>query len=131
MGNEHFSEHLRPATVPHSVPDCDVMTVGAGCFWCADSVFRHIKGVKKVISGYAGGYTDNPSYEDVCTGLTNHAEVVRVWFNPDQVSFKRLLEIFFRIHNPTQLNRQGNDRGTHYRSTIMYHTHEQADIAVE
>jgi peptide-methionine (S)-S-oxide reductase len=104
-------------------------TLGGGCFWCLEAVYLDVKGVHKVESGYAGGHVDNPSYKAVCTGTTGHAEVVQITYDPDVVSFKDLLDIFFTIHDPTTLNRQGNDVGTQYRSVIFYHTPEQKQIA--
>ena len=112
------------AQCPESIPGTDQMTVGAGCFWCIDSVYRHIEGVLKTIVGYAGGNTENPNYDDICYKNTNHAEVVRVFFEPNKVTYERLLEIFFKVHDPTTLNKQGHDEGPQYRSTIMYHNDE-------
>ncbi|HEX4764380.1 MAG TPA: peptide-methionine (S)-S-oxide reductase MsrA [Usitatibacter sp.] len=102
-----------------------VATLAGGCFWCLEAVFDELKGVKSVESGYMGGKTPNPNYEDVCSGRTGHAEVVRVTFDPDEVSYRDLLSVFFTIHDPTTLNRQGNDVGTQYRSAIFYHSDEQ------
>ena len=107
----------------------DVATLGGGCFWCLDAVFRQLRGVERVESGYAGGSTPSPSYEQVCTGATGHAEVVQVEFDPSVLSFRDLLEVFFVIHDPTTLNRQGADVGTQYRSVIFYHTPEQRATA--
>ncbi|QJR81596.1 peptide-methionine (S)-S-oxide reductase MsrA [Alteromonas pelagimontana] len=100
-------------------------TLGGGCFWCIESAFNSVEGVEKAISGYAGGTVDSPSYEQVCGGNTGHAEIVRVEFDADIISFREILEIFFALHNPTQLNRQGNDVGTQYRSVVFYHNDEQ------
>lgn len=108
-----------------------VATLAGGCFWCLEAVFDEVKGVKSVESGYAGGHVENPSYKEVCTGRTGHAEVVRVTFDDDVVSYRNLLNIFFGIHDPTQLNRQGADVGTQYRSAIFYHDEEQKKIAEE
>ncbi len=107
----------------------DVATLGGGCFWCIEAVFRHVRGVASVESGYMGGKHPNPSYEAVCTGVTGHAEVVQVTFDPTVISYRDVLEIFFAIHDPTTLNRQGNDVGTQYRSVIFYHSPEQAATA--
>jgi peptide-methionine (S)-S-oxide reductase len=107
----------------------EVATLAGGCFWCLDSVFRDLKGVKKVESGYAGGQYPNPSYRDVCSGMTGHAEVVQVTFDPAEISFRDLLGVFFTIHDPTTLNRQGGDVGTQYRSAIFYHSDAQRDTA--
>ena len=107
----------------------DIATLGGGCFWCIEAVFQEIKGVSAVDSGYTGGQVANPTYEQICEGTTGHAEVVRVSFDPDLVSYRELLEIFFTVHDPTTLNRQGNDVGTQYRSVIYYHSPEQLATA--
>lgn len=107
----------------------EVATLAGGCFWCLDAVFRMLKGVSKVESGYAGGSVANPTYKDVCTGTTGHAEVVRVTFDPSVISYRDLLGVFFTIHDPTTLDRQGNDVGTQYRSGIFYHSPEQQATA--
>ena len=106
-------------------------TLAGGCFWCLEAVFDELKGVHSVESGYAGGHMENPSYKEVCTGRTGHAEVVRVTFDEDVVSYRDLLNVFFGIHDPTTLNRQGADVGTQYRSAIFYHDEEQKKIAEE
>jgi peptide-methionine (S)-S-oxide reductase len=103
----------------------EVATFGGGCFWCLDAAYRLIRGVTKVESGYAGGARPNPTYEQVCTGATGHAEVVQVTYDPDVVSYRDLLDVFFTIHDPTQLNRQGADVGTQYRSAIFPHNEQQ------
>lgn len=100
-------------------------TFGGGCFWCTEAIFAELKGVESVASGYAGGHVKNPTYKDVCTGSTGHAEVIRITYDPKQVSYEKLLEIFFNTHNPTTLNRQGADRGTQYRSVVFYHNEAQ------
>ena len=107
----------------------EIATLAGGCFWCLEAVYDDLKGVVSVESGYMGGKVANPSYEDVCTGRTGHAEVVRITFDPSVVSFRELLEVFFVIHDPTTLNRQGNDVGTQYRSAIFYHSPEQKETA--
>ena len=107
----------------------EVATLGGGCFWCLEAVFDDLRGVESVESGYAGGDTVDPSYQEVCAGTTGHAEVVRVTFDPREVSFKEILEVFFTIHDPTTLNRQGADVGTQYRSAVFYHTPEQKEAA--
>lgn len=107
----------------------EIATLAGGCFWCLEAVYDKLKGVQAVESGYAGGKTANPTYQQVCNGTTGHAEVVQVTFNPQVVSFKDLLDVFFTIHDPTTLNRQGNDEGTQYRSAIFYHTPEQKATA--
>lgn len=104
-------------------------TFGAGCFWCIEAVFQRLDGVVSVISGYAGGKTKNPTYREICSGLTGHAEVARIVFDPSIVSFKTLLEIFWQTHDPTTLNRQGADVGTQYRSVIFYHDKIQQQLA--
>ena len=106
-------------------------TLAGGCFWCLEAVFDRLQGVQSVESGYIGGKVANPSYEDVCGGDTGHAEAVRVTFDPAVIPYEELLEVFFAIHDPTQLNRQGNDVGTQYRSAIFFHTPEQERIARE
>lgn len=103
----------------------EVTTLGGGCFWCLDAIFRDLEGVVKVESGYSGGTLHNPTYEEVCSGKTGHAEVVQLTFNPQKVSFGEILDIFFTIHDPTQLNRQGADIGSQYRSVIFYHSTRQ------
>ena len=107
----------------------EIATLAGGCFWCLEAVFDDLKGVESVESGYMGGKTANPSYEDVCSGESGHAEVVQLTFDPKQVSFKEILEVFFVIHDPTTLNRQGHDVGTQYRSAIFYHSAEQKAAA--
>src|SRR5438876_12442908 len=107
----------------------EVATLAGGCFWCLEAVFDQLKGVEQVESGYAGGRIANPSYRQVCTGTTGHAEVVQLTFDPQVISFKEILEVFFTIHDPTTLNRQGADTGTQYRSAIFYHSPEQKAIA--
>ena len=110
-------------------PRTEVATLGAGCFWCVDTLFRELRGVTSVVSGYAGGTRPSPSYEQVCTGATGHAEVVQITFDPQQISYHDLLEVFFSVHDPTTLNRQGADVGTQYRSVIFAHTPEQRAMA--
>jgi peptide-methionine (S)-S-oxide reductase len=107
----------------------EVATLGGGCFWCLEAVYDELRGVEDVVSGYAGGSVANPTYREVTTGRTGHAEVVQLTFNPDEISYKELLEIFFTIHDPTTLNRQGADVGTQYRSVVFYHSPEQKAIA--
>lgn len=107
----------------------EVATLAGGCFWCLEAVYDELKGVQDVVSGYSGGHVTTPSYQQVCTCTTGHAEVVQVTFDPDVVTFKDLLDVFFTIHDPTTLNRQGNDVGPQYRSAIFYHSPEQKAIA--
>ena len=106
--------------MPHAIA-----TLAGGCFWCIESVFNRLRGVETAVSGYMGGHTTNPTYQDICNGDTGHAEVVQITFDPEVMSYRDLLEIFFTLHDPTQLNRQGNDVGTQYRSAIFWHTPEQ------
>jgi peptide-methionine (S)-S-oxide reductase len=109
----------------------ETATLAGGCFWCLEAVYNDLRGVESVVSGYAGGQVANPSYEQVCRGNTGHAEVVQIVFDPSVLSFRELLEVFFAIHDPTTLNRQGNDIGTQYRSAIFYHSDEQKSVAEE
>ncbi|MCB9069709.1 MAG: peptide-methionine (S)-S-oxide reductase MsrA [Calditrichae bacterium] len=104
-------------------------TFGGGCFWCVEAVFLELKGVEKVVSGYAGGKIPNPTYEQICSGTTGHAEVIQIAFDPAVISYDQLLTVFWHVHDPTTLNRQGADVGTQYRSTIMVHNEEQRSIA--
>ncbi len=108
----------------------ETITLGGGCFWCLEAVFDEMRGVTDVLSGYAGGHLPNPTYRQVCSESTGHAEVVQVTFNPDEISLEELLSVFFTIHDPTTLNRQGADVGTQYRSAIFYHTEAQRETAV-
>ncbi|HXV84682.1 MAG TPA: peptide-methionine (S)-S-oxide reductase MsrA [Candidatus Binatia bacterium] len=109
----------------------EVAVFGGGCFWCTEAVFDELQGVISVVSGYAGGSTKNPTYEQVCSGSTGHAEVIRIEFDPTEISFHDLMTVFFGTHDPTTLNRQGNDVGTQYRSAIFYHSPEQKQAAEE
>ena len=104
-------------------------TFGNGCFWCTEAVFQNLKGVRKVISGYTGGKVKNPTYKEVCSGLTGHAEVIEVEYDNDLITYEELLEVFWNTHDPTTLNRQGNDIGTQYRSVVFYHNETQKTIA--
>ncbi|GIW10654.1 MAG: peptide methionine sulfoxide reductase MsrA [Dehalococcoidia bacterium] len=104
-------------------------TLGGGCFWCLEAVYRELRGVEEIVSGYAGGFVENPTYEQVCTGRTGHAEVVQIRYHPQEISYQDLLEVFFTIHDPTTPNRQGHDVGPQYRSIILYHDEEQRRIA--
>jgi peptide-methionine (S)-S-oxide reductase len=107
----------------------EIATFGAGCFWGVEAAFRRVPGVRDAVSGYSGGRTENPSYKDVCTDHTGHAEVVQVTFDPSKVSYEQLLDVFWKIHDPTQVNRQGPDFGTQYRTAIFYHSPEQEAAA--
>jgi peptide-methionine (S)-S-oxide reductase len=113
------NENLNPETI----------TLGAGCFWCVEAVFQQLDGVVLVESGYSGGKTENPTYKQICGGNTGHAEVIQIKFNRDKISLKEILDVFWRVHDPTTLNRQGNDEGTQYRSAIFYHNPEQKQVA--
>lgn len=108
----------------------EIATFGGGCFWCLDTIFRRLQGVNRVESGYAGGHMLNPNYQAVCSGETGHAEVVRIWYNPEKISYLTLLEVFFVIHDPTTPNRQGYDIGSQYRSIIFYHSPTQQQEAL-
>ncbi|PZP30363.1 MAG: peptide-methionine (S)-S-oxide reductase [Roseateles depolymerans] len=114
-----------------STPQLERITLGGGCFWCTEAVFERIRGVHAVQSGYSNGHLANPNYEQVCSGQTGHAEVIRVDFDPAEVSLRELLEVFFTIHDPTTLNRQGADVGTQYRSGIYWHSEAQRALAAE
>lgn len=109
----------------HNSSPTELATLAGGCFWCLEAVYNELRGVEQVVSGYAGGHVPNPSYEQVCSGRTGHAEVVQVTFNSDVISYRELLEVFFTIHDPTTLNRQGADVGSQYRSAIFTHSPEQ------
>ena len=107
----------------------ETATLGGGCFWCTEAVFDSVKGVKDVVSGYSGGHKENPTYQQVCSETTGHAEVIQIKFDPEEISYKEVLEIFFGTHDPTTLNRQGNDVGSSYRSVVFYHSPEQKETA--
>ena len=109
----------------------ETATLGAGCFWCVEAVFDDLRGVTDVVSGYSGGHTENPTYREVCSETTGHAEVAQIEFDPQELSFADLLRVFFAVHDPTTLNRQGNDIGSSYRSAIFYHSDEQKRVAEE
>ncbi len=129
MNNSSTSEPrtvLEPAAIPSGL---ERATFASGCFWCTEAVFQQLKGVRTVVSGYTGGAVKNPSYHDVCNGTTGHAEAVQVTYDPALVAYADLLEVFWKTHDPTTLNRQGNDVGTQYRSAIFYHSDEQRKLA--
>jgi peptide-methionine (S)-S-oxide reductase len=109
----------------------EIASLGGGCFWCLEAIYDQLRGVQDVVSGYSGGHAENPTYEAVCSGRTGHAEVVQITFDPEIISFKEILDVFFTIHDPTTLNRQGADVGTQYRSVIFYHSPDQKDVAEE
>jgi len=106
-------------------PKLETATFGTGCFWCTEAIYERLEGVEKVIAGYSGGHVANPSYKQVCTGTTGHAEAVQIYFNPEIITYDELLDVFWQVHDPTTLNRQGNDIGTQYRSVIFYHDDKQ------
>lgn len=107
----------------------ETATLAGGCFWCTEAIFKRLKGVISVLPGYSGGLNENPSYEEVCTGETGHAEVIQIEFENEEIPFKKILEVFFTTHNPTTLNQQGADKGTQYRSAIFYHDEKQKETA--
>ena len=123
------NNNFKDREIMETTTKLDTATFGSGCFWCSEAIFERVKGVHKVISGYSGGTTENPTYEQVCTGKTGHAEVCQMIFDSSIVSFADLLKIFWKTHDPTTLNRQGADEGTQYRSVIFYHSEEQKKIA--
>jgi peptide-methionine (S)-S-oxide reductase len=123
-----MSTKEQPADFPQKTA---VATLGGGCFWCVEIMYQDLQGVLKVESGYSGGRSVNPTYQEICTGRSGHAEVIRVTFDPSLLSYREILDVFFTIHDPTTLNRQGNDRGTQYRSVIFYHSEDQKIIARE
>jgi len=123
MNGEHMQLHPQHGK--------ELATLGGGCFWCLEAVYNELKGVERVVSGYAGGTVPNPSYYQVCEGDTGHVEVVQLTFDPREISFKEILHVFFTTHDPTTLNRQGADVGTQYRSAIFYHSQEQKETAEE
>lgn len=128
------TESAEPATeekpTVKAQPDPTYATFGMGCFWCGEAVFQQLDGVRSVISGYEGGHIDDPTYDQVCSGKSGHAEVIRVEYDPATVKFDALLDLFWKAHDPTQLNRQDNDIGTQYRSVIFYHSDEQGEAAL-
>lgn len=127
-------QHNQPVAMSQPIPSTEksaMVTLGAGCFWCVEAVFQQLKGVHSVVSGYAGGHVKNPSYAEVCTGNTGHAEVCQITYDPEVISFTEILEVYWKTHDPTTLNRQGGDVGTQYRSVIFYHDDNQRIIAEE
>ncbi|MEP2776815.1 MAG: peptide-methionine (S)-S-oxide reductase MsrA [Luteolibacter sp.] len=123
------SEDKQPAAMPEIPDGAQVITLGAGCFWCVEAAYNQIDGVYSATSGYMGGTVDAPTYEDICTGSSGHAEVVQVVFDPEKIGLEKVLAWFWDLHDPTQLNRQGNDVGTQYRSAIFYGDEAQKDLA--
>jgi peptide-methionine (S)-S-oxide reductase len=126
---EVFSPSENPSAEPVRADGTAVATFAGGCFWCTEAVFLQLKGVKSVVSGYIGGKLKNPTYEQVCTGATGHAEAIQITYDPKVISFVELLEVFWSTHDPTTLNRQGNDVGTQYRSAVFFHDEEQKQLA--
>ena len=124
-----MSQFQQQLPTPPAAPGLETATLAGGCFWCLEAVFGMLKGVKSVVSGYAGGQVANPSYKAVCAGTTGHAEAVQITFDPAQISYRELLDVFFTTHDPTTLNRQGADVGTQYRSAIFYHNPVQKATA--
>lgn len=124
-----MSANFSPAKMPQVPEGYEQISLGAGCFWCIEAVYNRLDGIKSAVSGYTGGKTKNPTYEEICTGATGHAEVVHIVYNPKIISTEEILTWFWKAHDPTTLNRQGNDKGTQYRSAIFYYTEEQRKIA--
>lgn len=122
------AQNIKPKNMNEEL---QIATLGSGCFWCTEAFFLKLNGVESVVSGYSGGKVKNPTYREVCTGLTGHAEVVQVKFNPKVISYEEILEVFWNTHDPTTLNKQGADEGTQYRSAVFYHNEEQKKIAEE
>lgn len=129
MKSEATTQNSTNIASNHVESKIDTATFGAGCFWCVEAIFQRIEGVERVKSGYSGGTVKNPSYKEVCNGTTGHAEVCQITYDRTKISFDQLLEVFWKTHDPTTLNRQGNDYGTQYRSVIFYHSEEQKQLA--
>jgi len=123
------SEKINEKDVQMNEAGLEKATFGSGCFWCTEAIFENLNGVTSVVSGYTGGQVENPTYEEVCSGTTGHAEVTQITYDPSVITFDELLEVFWKTHDPTTLNRQGNDVGTQYRSAIFYHNEEQKELA--
>lgn len=123
------SKSIQNNMTNESTTGLQVATFGSGCFWCTEAIFQKLKGVEKVESGYSGGKVKNPTYKEVCSGLTGHAEVVQITYDPNVISYDELLEVFWKTHDPTTLNKQGADEGTQYRSVIYYHNDDQKKLA--
>jgi peptide-methionine (S)-S-oxide reductase len=122
------SEIKKDTGVSEQMENLQKATFGSGCFWCTEAIFERLKGVKSVVSGYSGGKVENPTYEEICTGTTGHAEVTQITYDPEVISFDELLEVFWKTHDPTTLNRQGNDVGPQYRSVVFFHNDEQKKL---
>ena len=129
LANNEITSKSLPSVTEKNNEQLETAIIGGGCFWCTEAVFEKVDGVKEAISGYAGGKNPNPTYKEICTGLTGHAEVIKILFDPAKISFREILEIFGDAHDPTTLNRQGADVGTQYRSTIMYLNESQKQTA--
>jgi len=129
MAQQPNEKHAKPAAAPKVPEGHEIITLGAGCFWCVETVYQRLDGIKSVTSGYMGGATKDPTYKQICTGLTGHAEVVQVVYDPKKISTEKVLTWFWQLHDPTTLNRQGGDVGTQYRSAIFFHSDEQKKIA--
>ena len=129
--SQNNRESIRPLNQIAMDTKTDTATFGAGCYWCVEAIFQRLDGVIEVESGFSGGHVKNPSYEEVCSGTTGHAEVCNILYDPSVISYIELLEVFWKIHDPTTLNRQGNDIGSQYRSVIFYHNQEQQEKALE
>ena len=129
LANNEITSNTLPSVSEKNKEQLETAIIGGGCFWCTEAVFEKVDGVKEAISGYAGGKNPNPTYKEICTGLTGHAEVIKILFDPAKISFREILEIFGDAHDPTTLNRQGADVGTQYRSTIMYLNESQKQAA--
>jgi peptide-methionine (S)-S-oxide reductase len=127
--NKFFGKELKKGIIMTDKNKFEIATFGNGCFWCTEAIFEMLNGVVSAVSGYSGGSKINPTYKEVCTGETGHAEVLQITYDPQKISFEELLEVFWKTHDPTTLNRQGNDVGTQYRSAIFYHTEEQKKLA--
>jgi peptide-methionine (S)-S-oxide reductase len=128
-GTKQASETINKQSIMMNTEKLDTATFANGCFWCTEAVFQDLQGVEKVTSGYTGGTVKNPTYREVCTGETGHAECLQIIYDPAKISFEELLEVFWKTHDPTTLNRQGNDEGTQYRSGIFYHNENQKELA--
>jgi methionine-S-sulfoxide reductase len=132
-GCNHAQESSQNSSKPEKIMNSnyEIATLGGGCYWCMEAVFQRLDGVENVESGFSGGHVKNPTYQEVCTGTTGHAEVIQITFDPSKTSFEEILKIFFTMHDPTTLNRQGNDVGTQYRSAVFYHNEAQKKAAEE
>lgn len=126
-----YSDKVRTKSIYEKRDSMRKATFGGGCFWCVEAIYQNVDGVSSVVSGYSGGHIDNPNYQQVSSGKSGHAEVVQISYDPNKVSYETILEIFWKIHDPTTLNRQGNDIGSQYRSIILYHDEEQKGIAIK